>query len=203
MRRFGRWGWSEIGRCPVSEVRLLMSTELIFIVVVLAIILAIAQNSSARREADRRRNERTDRAARPTSTGKVAGATPFDHLGFGTRTQLTRCPKCGKFPGLGSIVSTPSIIMPIQYPSASIHDSLTSLNQKRYCSKCKAPLWRVCPKCDGRRVITVPLEPGEERYCSYCGAELRQEKQIKCPECNGKGEVSTDHNVINCPNSFS
>lgn len=187
-----------------------MPPEVIFVVVVLAIILVIAQSNSASREADKRRNEKRDRTSRPISTGETTGATPFEQLGFGMRTKLTRCPKCGRTPGLSPIVSTPPIMMPTPDPFASIHDPfasiqdpVASLNKKRYCSKCKAPLWAVCPRCDGRRVIAVPLEPGEDRYCPYCGAELRQEKQIRCPECSGKGEVSTDHDVINCPNSFS
>lgn len=169
-----------------------MPPEVIFVVVVLAIILVIAQSNSASRKADKRRNEKKDRTSRPISTGETTGATPFEQLGFGMRTQFPRCPKCGRTPGLSPIVSTPPIIMPI-------HDPLASLNKERYCSKCQAPLWAVCPRCEGRRVIAVPLEAGEDRYCPYCGAELRQDKQIRCPECNGKGEIRTEHNVMNCP----
>lgn len=194
-----------------------MPTEVIFVVVVLAIILVIAQSNSAGREADKRRNEKRDRTSRPISTGEITNATPFEHLGFGMRTQLTRCPKCGRTPGLRPIVSTPPITMPTRDPFASIHDPfasirdpftsiqdpVASLNKKRYCSKCKTPLWKVCPRCDGRRVIAVPLEPGEDRYCPYCGAELRQEKQIRCPECGGKGEIPAEHDVASCRSSFS
>jgi hypothetical protein len=77
-------------------------------------------------------------------------------------------------------------------------DGLEWFGVDQYCAKCGAPLWKTCGRCNGKRLVRVPLDRGEDRFCKVCGRELRRDKATVCPDCKGRGRVSTEHDVERC-----
>lgn len=47
-----------------------------------------------------------------------------------------------------------------------------------------------CPQCRGKGVIPCPMEYGDDEHptnCVGCGGDKRA--RVRCPECEGTGEV--------------